>query len=69
MQAPEALVMDLLSSLEAGPKPYDEVMQAWRTHCPRLPVWEDGLDLGLVAREHRTVVLTDAGRRRLAARP
>lgn len=68
MQAPEALVLDLLSSLEAGPKPYDEVMQAWRTSCPRLPVWEDALDLGLVAREHRSVVLTEAGRQRLAAR-
>jgi hypothetical protein len=61
--------MDLLSFLEAGPKPYDEVMLAWRTSCPRLPVWEDALDLGLVERERNRVVLTEAGRRRLAARP
>ena len=69
MQAPEALVMDLLSFLEAGPKPYDDVMQAWRTSCPRLPVWEDALDLGLVERERNTVLLTEAGRQRLAGRP
>lgn len=66
MQAPEALVMDLLSSLEAGPRPYDEVMDAWRTSCPRLPVWEDALDMGWVERERHAVVLTEAGRRRLA---
>lgn len=69
MQAPEALVMDLLSFLAAGPRPYDEVMQAWRTSCPRMPVWEDALDLGFVERRRRTVVLTEAGRKRLAARP
>ena len=69
MQAPEALVLDLLSSLQAGPKPYGEVMEAWRTSCPRLPVWEDALDMGLVQRERGMVVLTEAGRRRLVARP
>lgn len=69
MQAPEALVLDLLSFLEAGPKPYEDVMQAWRTSCPRLPVWEDALDQGFVERRRNTVALTQAGRQRLAARP
>jgi hypothetical protein len=27
---------------------YEEVMDAWRTSCPRLPVWEDANDLGLI---------------------
>lgn len=65
MQAPGSLVMDLLSSLKAGPKRYDEVMEAWRTSCPRLPVWEDALDMGWVERDRGMVVLTEAGRRRL----
>lgn len=69
MQAPKALVMDLLSTLEAGPRPYDEIMQAWRTSCPRLPVWEDAVDDGLIERERNLVVLTEAGRQRLAQRP
>jgi hypothetical protein len=67
MQAPEALVIDLLTSLEAGPRPYDEVMEAWRTNCPRLPVWEDVVDHGFVQRERNLVVLTEAGREWLSA--
>jgi hypothetical protein len=66
MQAPEQLILDLLESLEAGPRPYAEVMEAWRTHCPGLPVWEDCVDLGLVRRDGTVIELTDAGRRRLA---
>ena len=45
-----SLVLDLLAWLEPGPRPYDEVMDRWRTHCPRLTVWEDAVDGGLVAR-------------------
>ncbi|MGY2048250.1 hypothetical protein [Methylobacterium sp. JK268] len=68
MQAPDALVIDLLTSLKAGPRPYNEVMEAWRTSCPRLPVWEDVVDHGYVQRERNLVVLTEAGKDRLAAR-
>ena len=51
MQTPSAaLVRDLVGWLAAGPKPYAEVMEAWRTSCPRLTVWEDAVDEGLVVR-------------------
>jgi hypothetical protein len=43
------LTMDFLAWLAAGPRPYDEVMEAWRTTCPRLTVWEDAIGSGLVA--------------------
>ncbi len=66
METPDALVVDLLVFLKAGPRPYREVMDAWRTSCPRLPVWEDAVDLGLVEREQDSVVLTEAGRKVLA---
>ncbi len=46
----EALVLDLVAWIGAGPKPYDDVMVAWRTSCPRLQVWEDAVDQGLVTR-------------------
>jgi hypothetical protein len=46
----EALILDLLEWLAQGEKPYEEVMNAWRTSCPRLPVWEDATDRGLVVR-------------------
>jgi predicted transcriptional regulator len=69
LQAPEALVMDLLSALKAGPRPYDDIMDAWRTSCPRLPVWEDALDQGWIERERNMFILTEAGRQWLAAHP
>jgi hypothetical protein len=48
--APQTLILDLIDWLAAGPRPYDEVMEAWRTSCPRLTVWEDAVDEGLVMR-------------------
>jgi len=68
MNAPESLILDLLTFLGATPKPYRQVMDAWRTNCPRLPVWEDAVDLGLVRHQDGFVVITEAGKRRLEAR-
>jgi hypothetical protein len=69
----EPLVLDLLEWVASAPRTYAEFMDAWRTSCPRLPVWEDALDRGLVQR--RTieggapgVVVTDRGRAWLAQR-
>jgi hypothetical protein len=50
--AVDALILDLLEWLAKGERSYAEVMDAWRTSCPRLPVWEDALDRGLITREH-----------------
>ena len=55
----EALILDLLQWLANGERTYEEVMEAWRTSCPRLTVWEDANDRGLVASEQvngRTVI-------------
>ncbi len=60
-EAPVALVLDLLDWLAAGPRPYAEVMAAWRTSCPRLPVWEDAVDGGLVREESGVVQLSTRG--------
>ncbi|WMS41305.1 hypothetical protein RDV64_14580 [Acuticoccus sp. MNP-M23] len=51
MHGPESLVVDLVEWVARGPRAYTEVMDAWRTSCPRLPVWEDAMDRGLVRRE------------------
>ena len=69
----ETLVVDLVAWIAREPRPYLTVMDAWRTSCPRLPIWEDAVDLGFVRREYRTgegawVVVTDAGRAFLALR-
>jgi hypothetical protein len=61
----DALITDLLEWLGNGERTYQEVIDIWRTSCPRLPVWEDANDRGLVVREHangREVVrITPAG--------
>jgi hypothetical protein len=64
--APEALVLDLLEWLSARERTYEATMDAWRTSCPRLPVWEDANDRGLVATDFADpgciVRVTSAGR-------
>lgn len=45
----EPLILDLLEWLAKGERSYTEVMDAWRTSCPRLTVWEDANDRGLLA--------------------
>ena len=47
----EALILDLLDWLRMRDRTYEEVMGAWRTSCPRLPVWEEANDRGLIMRE------------------
>jgi hypothetical protein len=45
------LILDLLEWLSPEPRPYAEVLDAWRTSCPRLPVWEEANERGYVERE------------------
>ena len=44
------LILDLVEWVERGERTYEETMEAWRTSCPRLPVWEDASERGLVER-------------------
>jgi D-3-phosphoglycerate dehydrogenase / 2-oxoglutarate reductase len=44
----EALILDLLEWIGSKPRPYPEVIEAWRTSCPRLPVWEEANARGLI---------------------
>ena len=46
----DPLILDLVEWVAAAPRTYDEVMGAWRTSCPRLPVWEEAVDRGLLVR-------------------
>ena len=46
----ESLIVDLLAWLAARERSYEEVMDAWRTSCPKFPVWEDANDRGLVTK-------------------
>jgi D-3-phosphoglycerate dehydrogenase len=46
------LVLDLLEWVGPTSRPYTEVMEAWRTSCPRLPVWETANERGFIERHH-----------------
>ena len=55
----ETLVLDPLEWIGPNARPYTEVLEAWRTSCPRLPIWEEANDRRFVASRH------EAGRGRL----
>ena len=69
------LTVEFLAWLAARPRSYEETMDAWRSSCPRLSVWEDALSAGLVALQsgeargmsNARVVLTPDGWAALAA--
>jgi len=47
----DALTLQLLAWVTARPRTYQETMEAWRTTCPRLTIWEDAIADGLVSVE------------------
>ncbi|HEX8164405.1 MAG TPA: hypothetical protein VF601_01295 [Beijerinckiaceae bacterium] len=48
--ANEALIAQLLHWIGPEPRNYVETLEAWRTSCPRLTVWEDAVTAGLIER-------------------
>lgn len=60
------LVCDLLEWLDRAPRTHAEVIEGWRTSCPRLPVWEEATDRRFVARKGAMVEVTARGRSFLA---
>jgi hypothetical protein len=57
-----APTLELLGWIDSRERSYAETMEAWRSHCPRLTIWEDALAARLVAVQGRRVVVTAAGR-------
>lgn len=70
LDASPGVLLQFLEWVADRPRNYHETMDAWRTSCPRISVWEDALIDGLVAAEdvmqggqsEVRVVLTQAGR-------
>ena len=48
----DALILDLLEWIGPNARPYAEVIEAWRTSCPRLPVWEEANARGFIEHRH-----------------
>ncbi len=42
------LILQFLTWLAERPRTYGEAMDAWRTTCPRLSIWEDAMGDGLI---------------------
>jgi D-3-phosphoglycerate dehydrogenase / 2-oxoglutarate reductase len=67
----EPLILDLLEWIGPHPRPYAEVLEAWRTSCPRLPVWEEANQRGFLDHLHgqgqaALVAVSALGRAQLA---
>ena len=61
----EDLIVELLEWIVMRERTYEEVMGAWRTSCPKLPIWEEANDRKFVAKgdrsRRRVVSVTTAG--------
>jgi len=68
--AAAALTLQFLDFIADG-RTYGETMEAWRSTCPRMPIWEDAVRDGLVrienggAMKSSRIVLTARGKARL----
>jgi hypothetical protein len=71
----QGLTRQLLDWAAARPRTYGEAMEAWSSWCPKLSVWEDALEAGLIqvvpapgqGRAAAAVQLTARGREALRA--
>jgi len=69
------LTLQFLSWLASRPRCYGEVKDAWRSTCPRLTIWEDAVESGLIEFQNggerlgdrSAVTLTERGRALLAS--
>ena len=61
----DPLVLDLVEWIGREPRLYAEVIETWRTSCPRLTIWEDAIDRGYVTRQPMAggvrIALTESG--------
>jgi hypothetical protein len=68
-EQPSLIMIQFLAWVADRPRNYAQTMEAWRSSCPRLSVWEDAIIEGLVRLESnancsvglRTVRLTPRG--------
>jgi hypothetical protein len=68
---PSLIMIQFLQWVADRPRCREDVMEAWRSSCPRFPVWEDARAEGLVRQcggetGERRVELTERGRTALA---
>jgi hypothetical protein len=62
-----ASTIELLAWVTARERTYDDVVEAWKSNCPRYAVWDDAVTAGLVTARRDGVALTELGLAALAA--
>ena len=62
-----ASTLELLTWISSRERTYTDVVEAWKSNCPRLAVWDDAATAGLVMAARDRVALTESGRAALAA--
>ena len=62
LAADDPLILDLVEWVAREERNHAELMESWRTSCPRLTIWEDAVELGYLARQGRLVAVTAKGR-------
>ena len=58
--------VELLTWVTARERTYEDVVEAWKSNCPRYAVWDDAVTAGLVTAGREGVALTESGRAALA---
>ena len=61
MQTATSPTLQLIAWIAERRRTYPETIEAWKSSCPRLTVWEDAVADGLVRIERSEVLLTAAG--------
>ncbi len=61
-----ASTLELLAWVTSRPRTYEDVVEAWRSNCPRYAVWDDAVTAGLVSAGRDRIVLTERGLAALA---
>jgi hypothetical protein len=59
--------VELLAWVSDRERSYADVVEAWKSNCPRLAVWDDAVTAGLVTARRDRVALTERGLAALAA--
>ena len=56
-----ASTLELLTWVTARERSYEDVVEAWKSNCPRYAVWDDAVTAGLVTAGRNGVALTECG--------
>jgi hypothetical protein len=63
-----APTLELLTWITARERTYEDVVEAWKSNCPRYAVWDDAVTAGLATAGREGVTLTERGLSVLACR-